>query len=320
VIRALRDGMQVVAALACFVFGVSSASADSSEIVASRVQVFGAPSTTADVVSVLGRGAPVCVLDKSNYSGVMHRRPGWLAIRVPGGIGYVPSEAVDVPAPAGEVPDCGASASAPDAAVAQSPLIMGGFLPLRPARFMIGMGSGGAWLRKQVAMKNHFGDSGATLNGTLGLTIYDMFMISGSISGLSPSDQAPFSQVVVNAVDGENPHSEYSSLKVVSLSIEAGLRTPFWALGRVQNGWVAGALFAQYGTAGIYGGRSIRDCSNCDKAEFDLRGGTFWHAGFDLIVPSRSPRSFYGLTVAYQRYEAAAAVAQELRIGFNCWL
>jgi len=328
----LRGGMRVAALLACFVWWVSAASAGPAVIVAPRVKAFDAPSNAAGVVSELRHGAPICVLDKTNYPGILHRRPGWLAIRLPGGVGYVPVEAVDLTAPTSEVEDCRASPMAivppplephesrPDAAVARPALIAGGFLPLRPARFLLGMGTGAAWLNKQSAAQHQIDDSSATFNGTLGLTIYDVFMISGAFSAAFPSDHASFSQDVVLEMGGGDPQSADSGLSVTSYSIAAGLRTPFWALGSTQNGWVAGALFAEYGSAGIHGTRSIADCVDCRKDELDMPGGTFWQVGFDLLVPSRSPRASYGLTVAYQGYEASAGFTHEIRVGLSWWL
>jgi hypothetical protein len=83
------------------------------EIVAPRVEALDAPSEAASVVSEMGRGAAVCVLDEANYAGVVHRRPGWLAIRLPGssGVGYVRIEAIDLAAASPTAdPSCGGSA------------------------------------------------------------------------------------------------------------------------------------------------------------------------------------------------------------------
>jgi hypothetical protein len=343
--------MRVAAVLACFVSWMSSASAGPGVIVASRVEAFTAPSKDASVVSELGHGAPVCVLDATNYPGVLLHRLGWLAIRLTGGVGYVPVEAVDLAAPAPEVRDCGASASAPEtqeqdpepaprsraapmvvprrsaaherepaAAVARPALIAGGFLPLRPARLLLGLGSGMAWLSKQSAAEHQIDDAGITVNGTLGLTIYDVFMVSGAFAAAFPSDQGSFSEDVVPQMGGGDPRSASSSLAVASYSIAVGLRTPFWALGPTENGWVAGAVFAEYGSSGIHGTRSISNCVDCRTDELDMPGGTFWHVGFDLLVPSRKPTISYGVTVSYQRYGAGAGFTDEIRVGFSCWL
>lgn len=81
----LRRGMRVAAVLVSFVLWASPASAGPGIIVASRVEAFDAPSESGSVVSELGHGAAVLVLDEETYDGVVHRRPGWLAIRLPGG-------------------------------------------------------------------------------------------------------------------------------------------------------------------------------------------------------------------------------------------
>lgn len=320
-------------------------------IVAARVEAFTAPSKAASVVSELGHGAPVCVLDETNYAGVLLHRPGWLAIRLPSGIGYVPVEAVDLPAPAPEVSDCGASAHEheaqdpepsprsraapmafvprpsavePAAAAAAAParpaLIAGGFVPLRPVRFLLGLGTGMAWLSKQTAAAHRIGESGISFNGTLALTIYDVFMVSGSFAAAFPSDHASFSQDVVLEMGGGDAHSAGSSLEVASYSIAAGLRTPFWALGPTESGWVAAAAFAQYGSAGIGGNRRISDCVDCRHDDLNMPGGTFWQVGVDLLVPSSKPVASYGVAVSYLRYEAGAGFVDEVRVGLSCWL
>jgi hypothetical protein len=351
--------MHLAVVLACSASWMSSASAGPAVIVASRVEALAAPSRDAGVVSELGHGAPVCVLDETNYPGVLLPGPGWLAIRLPGGVGYVPVEAVDVAVPAPEALDCGASPGAPEAPAqtqtqtqAQDPapapppraarlavvppppppdrapavpidrsgLIAGRLLPLHPMRFLIGMGTGAAWLDKQSAAAQHIDSSGITFNGTLGLTLFDVVMVSGSFAAAFPSDGASFSEEVVPEMGGGDPQTAGSSLAVVSSSIAVGLRTPFWALGQSQNGWVAGALFAQYGSAGIHGSRSISNCADCRSNEFSLPGGAFVRVGVDLLVPSRRPTVSYGVTASYERYGAGAGFSDEFRIGFSCWL
>ena len=321
--------MRVAAVLGCFGLRVSAASAGPGVIAASRVEALDGPSNAASVVLELMRGAPVCVLDDVNYPRVVQRRLGWLAIRLPRGVGYVPAEAVDLAAPANQVADCRASATGPEPQV-QAPdpepapksgaLIARGFLPLHPARLLVGLGTGASWINKRSAAEHQIDDSGATINGTLGLTIYDVFMVSGSVTGAFPSDHFSFTQEVTLEMGGGSPHSADSSLSVTSYSIAAGLRTPFWVLGSNQNGRVAGALFAEYGSAGIHGTRSISNCVDCRKDELDMPGGTFWQVGFDLLIPSSKSAASYGLTVGYQRYEAGAGFTQELRVGFSCWL
>jgi hypothetical protein len=51
-----------------------------------------------------------------------------------------------------------------------------------------------------------------------------------------------------------------------------------------------------------------------------MPGGTFWHVGFDLLVPSDKPAVSYGVTVSYQRYRAGTGFSDEIRLGFSCWL
>src|SRR4029079_3732027 len=113
-----------------------------------------------------------------------------------------------------------------------------------PARFLFGLGSGLARIRKESSAQNHIGDQGATFNGTLGFTIHDVFMASAAFSVAFPSDDASFSEQVVDMMYGGDPYSADSSLLIVSYSLAVGVRTPFWALGPTARGWVAAALFA----------------------------------------------------------------------------
>jgi hypothetical protein len=199
----------------------------------------------------------------------------------------------------------------------RAPLVAGGFLPLQLARFVLGFGSGAAWLREQSAEQHRIGSAGGTVNATLGIAIYDIFTVSTSGAFIITSDDASFSQQVMPELGGDS-FSADSSLSIGRYSLAVGLRTPFWALFPTNKSWVAGALFADYGTAGIYGSRSISDCIDCRSERLDLPGGTFWRVGLDLAVPSVTHRFTYGFTTAYQRYQGAG-LTQELQIGMSVW-
>jgi len=341
------------AVLTCAALWTSSAAAGPAHVTAPGVDTFDAPSKASLVVSKLEGGALVCVLDASNYAGILHHRLGWIAIRVPGGVGYVPIEAVDSSVPAvAAAPGASASAS-PALALGCAPpraqdvarrtltqveidaepaseasptpvsdrvaLIAGGFLPLRPARVMFGMGSGVASLDKATAASQGFGDSGATLNGAFEVTVWDIFMASSSFSVAFPHDNDSFSQPVMPEGGGDISTAD-SSLSLVSYSIALGLRTPFKALVPTQRSWVAGSLFAEYGAAGVAGNRSISNCVDCRSDDIDVSGGAFWQAGADLLIPTRSPKVFWGLEVSYLSYAAGSTFSNELRIGLTCWL
>lgn len=344
--------MRVAVALAYLVLTAGSALAGAGEIVPSRVEAFSAPSSAAGVVAVLEHGAQVCVLDKTNYAGLLYQRPGWVAIRVSGGVAYVPVEAVaavDSATPESQAPGCEAPEAA-SAGVASDPeqpprshpspnsmvspakardldaadtdrsaLIAGLFMPLRPARFMFGLGGGFARVSEQSAAQAGIGDSGAAINGTLKLTIYDLFMVSGAFSVAFPSDYRPFSQEVMPQFGGD-VHSADSSLSIATYSVAAGVRTPFLALGSTSKGWIGAALFAEYGTAGFSGNRSISNCGDCRNDDLHMSGGSFWHAGLDLLVPSRSSKVAWALAAAYRRYEASAGFADEIYIDVGVWL
>ncbi|HEX2690515.1 MAG TPA: hypothetical protein VHN14_28060 [Kofleriaceae bacterium] len=344
--------MRGAVALAAFALWVSSASAGPGVIVASRANVLEAPSEAARVVFVIGHGAAVCVLDESDYTGVVHHRPGWLALRIrgSGGVGYVRTEAIGpVAASSTAATSCGESASVsvmpptapatalvapiqrwqasePSPVQARSPVMAGRFLPLHPARLMFGLGSGVAWLSEQSAAQHRIDSSGPTVHFSGTLTIYDIFSISASGGAVFPSDHASFTEQVVPEQGGGDPTTASSSLTVERYSIVVGLRTPFLALFPTKKGWFAGALYADYGTAGISGSRSISDCIDCRSEHLDFPGGTFWRVGLDLATPSSSPKPVqgdfygYGFTAAYQHYQAGAGLIQELQVGLTIWL
>jgi len=92
--------MRVAVAVAYLVLTTGSALAGAGEIVPSRVDAFNAPSSAASIVAVLEHGAQVCILDKTNYAGLLYRRFGWVAIRVSGGVAYLPVEVVSAVDPA----------------------------------------------------------------------------------------------------------------------------------------------------------------------------------------------------------------------------
>jgi hypothetical protein len=353
----MRACLQSVVVLAGLASWAGSVWAGPGVIVENSVEAFVAPSTEASVAAQLGRGAPVCVLDASNHPGALLRRTGWLAIRLPSGVGYVPVDAVDLAAAAPEVRDCGEPASGPaettqalsppqelgtaprpsaarmvalssrspagasePVAVGPPALIAGRFVAPLPTRLVMGMGTGRAQLNEQAAAARRIGSSGATFNGTLGLLISDVFSISTAFSVAFPTDNASFNQEVVPELGGGDPHTAESSLSVVSYSIAAGLRTPFLALGEANGGWVATALFAEYGTAGVSGTRTISNCVDCREDDLDMSGGGFWRTGVDLLVPSRKPTFSWGLTVSYQRYAADAGFGNEIRVALTGWL
>lgn len=360
--------MRVAAVSASLVLWASSASAGPGVIVAPRVEAFDEPSDSARVVAELGRGAAVLVLDEENQAGVVHRRAGWRAIRLPGsgGVGYVRVEAVDLataspgeptepattspgeptePAtaspdeptePATASPDeptepAAAPATAPPTpdpptehpsrplrAQAPGPLVAGGFLPLEPARFVLGLSAGVAALREESAAKNRIGSSGATLNGSLGLVIYDVFAISTAAGFILTPDDGSFSEKVVPEQGGDVTTAD-SSLTVGRYSFAVGLRTPFWALSSTDKSWFAVALYADYGWAGISGSRSISDCIDCRSDDLDFPGGSFWRVGFDLGAPSRPDGAGYAFTAAYQSYRAGAGLTHEVQLGLSIW-
>jgi hypothetical protein len=334
-------------------------------IVDANVEAFVAPSSEASVVTQLGRGAQVCVLDASNHTGVLLQRPRWLAIRLPGGVGYVPVEAVDLSAPAPDVHDCGAAPSEPadmaappppapqppapviDAArrpratravallrrpearaplvtteqraLARPPLLWGMFVPPHAAAFLLNFGTGRASLDKQAAAQRRIGDAGITFNGAVALTIWDVVMLSAAFSAAFPSDDGSFTQVVEPETGPGDPHTAESSLSVHGVSVAAGLRTPYLALGATGAGWVGTALFAEYGSAMMGGNRSIANCVDCREDDLNISGGTFWRSGIDLVVPTRKPTFSWGLTVSYVSYAAGAGFSDEVRVGFSCW-
>ena len=332
-------------------------------IVAARVDAFTSPSQEAAVAQQLRRGARVCVLDEASYDGILFQRPGWLAIRIPSGVGYVAAQAVELTAPASascstppsnpppsnpppsnpppsttgvsDTPvsrsgsaaasshEIAATADVPDAPsseqIAGGALLRGGFVPLRPVRYLLSVGSGRVSLNERATSEHALKGSGFTIHGTLGLSIYDIFMVSGTLGAAFPHDDGAFTQIVVPEEGPGDPRAADSALALTTYTVAAGLRTPFWALATRARSWVTAALFTQVGAAGIHGKRSIANCVDCRDDELELPGGTFWRVGADISSLAFKAGNAYGLTVAYQRY-ASAGFADEIQIGFSCWL
>ena len=316
--------MRVAVLLVSCVIWVPLASAAPGVIAVPRVEVYLAPSEVANVDSALVSGDPICVIDKQDD--VSGEHPGWLAIRRPGGIGYVRSEAVDLavtsPAAAQRCKDAIREAERPSSP-GHTMAVAGMFLPRHRVRISLGLGGGATWLREQIAARHHIGSVGATFNGTVGLTIYDLVTISGLAGSTFPHDNASFMEDVV-PLGGGDPSTEKSLLEVQSYSITAGLRTPFLVLRTRANGVFAGALFADAGWSYVHGIRTIEHCVNCRKEDLDLASGNFWRAGLDLESDTSPPgariMASWGLSVAYQRYSADAGLTQELGIRFTIWL
>jgi hypothetical protein len=306
-------------------FHAGSASAGPGVIVAPRVDAFAEPSDSAEVVAELGRGARILVFENESSTEVKYR-PGWVAIRIPGsgGVGYVRADAVDhvaagsedsAPRPrAWSPPPPSPLPREPETAttVSASEMRAGRFLPLKPARLQLSVGSGVAWLRPESAEKNRIHGAGPTLNVSCALLIADIVSLSADVGGIFPSDDGSFSQVV-EPIEGGEARTADSSASVTRYAVAVGLRTPFLALSETEHGWLAGAVHAHVGRAEIDGGRSISMCVDCREDEFSFPGGAFWRVGVDLTAPSS--RWFrYGLTAAYQGYLGDAGITDEVQI------
>jgi hypothetical protein len=325
----------VVFLVSCVLWG-HVASASPGVIIVPRVELHEAPSEAARVVSELVGGDAIYVVDETNDARAAH--PGWLAIRRGGGIQYVHSEAVHLAAaaPAGvhlydgeepggntAVPAPATPSPTPPSAADETGIVAGTFLPMHPVRISLGLGSGVGWIQEGVARRHDIGSVGPTLHTSLGLTIYDLFAISGELGIVYPRGNSSSGQGAVLASGGQTESSGKPSLHVVSLSITAGLRTPFFVLRPKSKGAFSAALFADVGSSKIFGERSSSDCTDCLTEHLGMPSGTFWRAGFDLASEASGAgehiHSTYDLNVAYQRYEAGAGLVQEIRIGL-IWL
>ncbi len=295
-----------------------------------------APSDAARTIAQLDAGVAVCVLSyDASYAGTLYRRPGWLAIQLPdGNVGYVRIEAVDVSATPAVDPGCSQPAGPttrisphlsqrPDAPASEplptAPLLAGGFLPLHPMRFVFGMGLGAMSVRDQAAEAQQIGNTGFLLDFSGGLLLSDIFMISGSFGVSAPSDNDMFTQSVM-PVNGGDTTTASSQVTVFRYSFALGVHTPFWAMGHTSNGWIAGAVFANFGWAGVSANRTISNCSDCRNDTLTLLGGSFWRAGVELAIPTHSPKVAWGFTASYQSYRGDSSLSQEFLVGANFWL
>lgn len=325
--------MRIWVVVVCLTFA-RSAWAVPGVIAPSQAKLFSAPSTEASVVAVLSKGDHVCVVEHDAGELVLHRI-GWLALRTSGDVAYVPVEAVDVtnvssqaacPGPPrattiAALPSATATVAAappPPAEVPETNRFAGVFVPLRKARFMFAVGGGVMAIDKTAARRNGLAQSSPAVHASTGVTIYDVFTVSLGFGFAAPTDESPFTQVVVR--EGDNKaFTASSSVDVEAFSLAVGVRTPFLALAATGKGWVATGLFAEYGAAAIAGHRGISNCSDCANNPIDLPNGRFWRAGLDVLVPMMSSRSAWGLQVAYQRYAAGAGFDHEIHAGLGGW-
>jgi hypothetical protein len=304
------------AVVVCCVLWARGASAGPGVVIEPSVPVHEVPLDISRVIAMRHGGDPVCILDDSRGTG----SPGWLGIRDGAdGFGYVRRDAVDLSPPPAAADFCHDVDAAGPVAIAAA----GTFLPRRPVRILLGLGSGAAWLRDQSAMQHHIGSIGPTFNATLGFSIEDIVSISGSGGATFPSDNATFDQDVVS-LGGTDPSTETSHLEVQSYSVAAGLRTPFYVLWPTANGVITGNAFADGGWAYIHGVRSIEHCIGCRKDDLDMGSGMFWRVGFEIArrntVPTPRLAASYGLSVAYQSFlDDTAGLTRELRIGLILW-
>lgn len=335
--------------ICCVVSGsVAVVSAAPGVIVVPRAAVYEAPSEDARVVSELGRDATICLVDPARDAGAAQVGPAWLVLRLPdhGGIGYVLREAVDLaavapeawqlcgePAPAGTPPALPlppppawhlrpptrpASLSLRPPPIRPVPLeatSVGTFMPQHPVRIALAINTGAAWIQPPAAAQDQIDDQAILVNASLGLTIYDVFSISGSAGAAFPGDHASFTQEVMPEMGGDTSMAS-SHVEVQIYSLALGLRTPFLALG--PNGF-SGAVFADYGWSTFHAVRSITDCRDCRTDGLTMTDGSFWRAGIDLVLPLGNPRMRYALTTAYQHYNQAAGLLQEFHIGMAFW-
>jgi hypothetical protein len=158
------------------------------------------------------------VIDNGSYAG--GAPTGWFAIRHPAGLAYVRSDAIDFNAIPAEVHPCDDPAllrgpvggtpvprpwvsggtPVPRPALSEvpafdRPVAVGHFVPLHAVRIGLGFAAGSAAFQEAVAAQHRLGDSGPAITFTIGLTIYDVFAISGDVGGAFPDDNAKFSQI-----------------------------------------------------------------------------------------------------------------------------
>ena len=179
----------------------------------------------------------------------------------------------------------GLTTAAPGSAAA--PTTPTRFLPLHPIRGWLGLASGAAWLDSSAAARHHIGAVGPTFYLTLGAAIYEVFSVSASFGAVFPADHASFTEDVVPLLGDGDPSTAHSTLEVHNYSVAIGPRTPLLALQRTNSGGWALAAFAEYGWSRITGQRSINDCGDCRREDFNLSGGQFVRGGVDVGVVGR---------------------------------
>lgn len=200
-----------------------------------------------------------------------------------------------------------------EAAPASEVVSAGHFLPLEPTRVSLSMGFGGMSIKHQVAANQQAASSGFELGSRLALQFFDVLSIGVSFGVGGSPDRGSFAQDVVSGDDGDET-SASSGMWIMRYGVDVSARTPFWAIGPMQDGWFAGALFAGVGIAGISGGRDTADCPDC----LPLSGGTFWRVGADFTSPQENGQR-WGFTAEYQSYLGDASLDGEFLVSLGRW-
>ena len=300
------------------------------------------PAEGAPSLGRLASRAEVCVLDGPGAPASLHRR-GWVPVALEGGLGYVRQADLRIAAPAAGAPSCarrpvqaageeapaGEDPSAARVVIDDNELTRDPLGPLRmagrrrgafeaAASTRVGVGLGGvvASVSPATAMANHLDSSGLGAVVDLDLTVLDVVMGSLSLGGVSPHDNAAFSEVVVSELGGD-PQTASSDLSLGWLSLAGGLHSPWLILGANAHGWVSTGGFAELGMAGFSGKRSISNCTDCRVDTLSLPSGAFWRAGVELQIPHR--RIGYTLRVAYTGYLGDAALGNAFQVSLSCW-
>lgn len=181
----------------------------------------------------------------------------------------------------------------------------------------LGIHSGVAWFNSKEAERVRIGKAGPTFYGSLGVGLFDLVTLGGSLGAVFPEDHASFQEDVVPLFGGSAPTSAKSSLQVTNYSYELGLRTPSFCLNEgANNEYYALHAFMNYGKSSITAERYIANCSNCPTRDLDLQGGSFLEPGLAFGIPSREKKFGIDLRSSFRRYLKDAGLTSELRIGF----
>ena len=196
------------------------------------------------------------------------------------------------------------------------PIVIPGFMPLRPFHLGLQVGGGAGWLTPQAAASQGLSEVSPMFHFGVVADVLDLVTTAFTFDGLFPSSNG-FSETVVDQNGTVSSASSTANINIAALA--AGVRTPDLRIHQWSpKSWAGVFAYVRGGHAWVSGGEGIGDCSDCNATTFQLNGGPFLDAGAHLQLH----RGWFGFTffTGYRQFFGASSVARELQLGLGIWM